>query len=217
MSSSVLEAIRDWCKGKFQPKGDYLTSVPEEYVTETELESKNYATKDEIISGTSGVTAEEVEGLIGASFLENMSGAKIAQDAEGNWGLLTPGADTVIPFSSGAGGISGNVKQLKYVGTYVTNMPLTNLDITLDDDYKAIVAVMLSWYTKYPSLTLTLEENTISEEFISTTYNSCYMKGKIAIDANVSKKAGDVYTVKYRSYYSSTTAPTFRLLVYGIA
>lgn len=104
MSSSVLEAIRDWCKGKFQPKGDYLTSVPEEYVTETELESKNYATKDEIISGTSGVTAEEVEGLIGASFLENMSGAKIAQDAEGNWGLLAPGADAVIPFIGSEGG-----------------------------------------------------------------------------------------------------------------
>lgn len=45
-----------------------------------------------------------VQELIDQSFLENMNGAKIMQDAEGNWGLLTPGADTVTPFSSGGGG-----------------------------------------------------------------------------------------------------------------
>lgn len=32
-----LTAIRDWCIGKFQPKGDYLTSIPREYVTESEM------------------------------------------------------------------------------------------------------------------------------------------------------------------------------------
>lgn len=171
----------------------------------------------EVDLGKVKMTDAEILELI----LQQNGGVKLGKDADGNPGYVVTdaetGADTVIPFNSGAGGISGNVKQLKYVGTYVTNMPLTNVDITLDDDYKAIVAVMLSWFTKYPNLTLTLEENTISEEFISTIYNSCYMKGKIAIDANVSKKAGDVYTVKYRSYYSSTTAPSFRLLVYGIA
>lgn len=45
-----------------------------------------------------------VRELIDQSFLENMNGAKIMQDAEGNWGLLTPGADAVTPFSSGGGG-----------------------------------------------------------------------------------------------------------------
>ena len=30
----------------YQPKGSYLTSIPEEYVTDTELSAKNYATQD---------------------------------------------------------------------------------------------------------------------------------------------------------------------------
>lgn len=34
--------------GKFQLKGNYLTSIPDEYVTEGELTQKNYATKGEI-------------------------------------------------------------------------------------------------------------------------------------------------------------------------
>lgn len=33
----------------YQPKGNYLTSVPEEYVTETELTAKGYATTDELV------------------------------------------------------------------------------------------------------------------------------------------------------------------------
>lgn len=30
---------------KFQPKGEYLTSIPEEYVTDSELDSKGYLTE----------------------------------------------------------------------------------------------------------------------------------------------------------------------------
>lgn len=33
---------------KFQPKGNYLTSIPSNYVTDSELQEKNYATKNEI-------------------------------------------------------------------------------------------------------------------------------------------------------------------------
>ena len=32
----------------YQPKGNYLTEIPSEYVTETELTSKDYATKGEL-------------------------------------------------------------------------------------------------------------------------------------------------------------------------
>lgn len=39
-----LKAIRDWCIGKFQPKGNYLTSVPEKYITRDELNNQNYTT-----------------------------------------------------------------------------------------------------------------------------------------------------------------------------
>ena len=29
MKGDILRAIKDWCTGKFQPKGNYLTEVPE--------------------------------------------------------------------------------------------------------------------------------------------------------------------------------------------
>ena len=29
MKGDILRAIKDWCTGKFQPKGDYLTEIPE--------------------------------------------------------------------------------------------------------------------------------------------------------------------------------------------
>lgn len=41
---------------KYQPKGNYLTSIPAEYVTDTELNSKNYATKSEIPTNISQLT-----------------------------------------------------------------------------------------------------------------------------------------------------------------
>lgn len=52
-----------------------------------------------------------VQELIDQSFLENMNGAKIMQDAEGKWGLLTPGADTVTPFFSGN---SGSLSEIEF-------------------------------------------------------------------------------------------------------
>lgn len=55
---------------------------------------------------------EELRELIDESFRENMGGAKIMQDAEGNWGLLTPGADAVVPFSKGGGGSGGKCKSV---------------------------------------------------------------------------------------------------------
>ena len=102
MSAGVLKAVKDWCNNRFQSKGNYLTEVPDEYVTETKLAEKNYATRDEL-PGDAGMTAESVNELINSAFLENTCGAKIAQDAEGNWGLMAPGADTVVPFRSGNG------------------------------------------------------------------------------------------------------------------
>lgn len=43
VSQLMTESVADT---KYQPKGDYLTSVPEEYITDTELNGKNYATQD---------------------------------------------------------------------------------------------------------------------------------------------------------------------------
>lgn len=44
----------------YQPKGDYLTAVPDEYVTKQELESKGYLTEHQDISGLA--TKEELSG-----------------------------------------------------------------------------------------------------------------------------------------------------------
>lgn len=117
MNEGVLKAVKDWCHGRFQAKGNYLTEVPKGYVTGTELE---------------------------ASFSENMGGAKIAQDAEGNWGLLTPGADAVTPFSSGGGeGIEG----LEVLGFYANtssgtgNIEYIFTDVEFNKNYKNILVI----------------------------------------------------------------------------
>lgn len=79
-----LKAIRDWCIGKFQPKGEYLTSIPSGYVTNTELPEKNYT------------TMEEVEEKYVPK--ESLGGMTFGVDADGNYGYIKAGADTVIPF-----------------------------------------------------------------------------------------------------------------------
>lgn len=45
--------------GKYQPKGNYLTSVPSEYVTETELTAKGYLTQHQDISGKADKSSAE--------------------------------------------------------------------------------------------------------------------------------------------------------------
>ena len=47
-TNDVGYATETYVSNNYQPKGDYLTSVPSEYITETELDNKNYATKSEI-------------------------------------------------------------------------------------------------------------------------------------------------------------------------
>ena len=50
-------ATETWVDNHYQPKGDYLTSIPDEYITETELNSKNYATKSEIPTIPTNISA----------------------------------------------------------------------------------------------------------------------------------------------------------------
>jgi hypothetical protein len=56
-------ATEKWVTSNYQPKGNYLTSVPSEYVTESELLAKGYATtasvntkQDKLYSGVNLVT-----------------------------------------------------------------------------------------------------------------------------------------------------------------
>lgn len=46
----------------YQPKGDYLTAIPDEYVTETELSGKNYALKSEVPDVSNFITSTQADG-----------------------------------------------------------------------------------------------------------------------------------------------------------
>lgn len=66
---------------KYQPKGNYLTSIPSEYVTETELTGKNYATKTEVnskqnqlVSGTNIKTING-ESILGSGNIQIKGGS----------------------------------------------------------------------------------------------------------------------------------------------
>lgn len=57
----------------YQPKGSYLTSIPDEYVTDTELEEKDYATTTALTEGLAGklnttdvvaLTKEEINAIL---------------------------------------------------------------------------------------------------------------------------------------------------------
>lgn len=118
--------------------------------------------------------------------------------------------------NDGTGGLEGNAKLLASKNDSVVDMTLTDYEITLDDDYKAIVVILFSeFYTGYPNVTLTLEDNTFKYEFIRDAYKA-RMVGFIGFDLNVQKKKDEKYTIKYRSWYSSSTSPLYWLKVYGI-
>lgn len=84
MMSNILRAIKDWSAERFQIKGDYLTEVPEGYVTTSDLE----------------------ESYLG--------GIKFGKDENGNPGYYkfdeSVGADTLVPFKIGGNG--GSLSEL---------------------------------------------------------------------------------------------------------
>lgn len=118
--------------------------------------------------------------------------------------------------NDGTGGLEGNAKLLGSRNSAVVNMALTDYEITLDDDYKAIVAILLSVYSSSPTITLELENNTFIDKWINNSWSTARLAGLIAFDLNVNKKQDDKYTVKYQARYSSNTSPTYWLKVYGI-
>lgn len=73
----------------YQPKGDYLTEVPAEYVTDTELEGKGYALKSETYNKT------EVDGKIEAITSINMQVvAELPESGETNTIYLIPSTNS---------------------------------------------------------------------------------------------------------------------------
>ncbi|GFI02305.1 hypothetical protein IMSAGC005_01133 [Lachnospiraceae bacterium] len=146
MIGDILRAIKDWCTGRFQPKGDYLTEVPETYVTASSL-NESY-----------------------------LGGIRFGRDADGNPGYYKhdeeAGADTVIPFNIGSedgikeidiifGGNSSSSSNASSVSNYFGTSALTN------KEYKNLLA--LGIYTRAnssyntPANMLVTDQNKIAE------------------------------------------------------
>lgn len=49
------------------------------------------------------ISSSEIQNMIDNEFFENLNNVKIAQNEDGKWGYIPPGADTVIPFSNNMG------------------------------------------------------------------------------------------------------------------
>ena len=67
-------------QGKYQPKGEYLTSIPEEYVTDEELNAKNYATTEQLNA--------KQDALVSGTNIKTVNGASLL--GEGNIVIETP-------------------------------------------------------------------------------------------------------------------------------
>ncbi|MDE5910262.1 MAG: hypothetical protein K2H52_16220 [Lachnospiraceae bacterium] len=146
MIGEILRAIKDWCIGRFQPKGDYLTEVPENYVTTSNL-NESY-----------------------------LGGIRFGRDADGNPGYYKhdeeAGADTVIPFNIGSedgikeidiifGSNYSSSSNAASVSNYFGTSELNN------KEYKNLLA--LGIYTRTnssyntPTNTLVTDQNKIAE------------------------------------------------------
>lgn len=67
---------------KYQPKGEYLTSIPSEYVTDSELEGKGYLTEHQDISGLA--TKEELTSKADKITVVSVEGATPTQEIQPN-------------------------------------------------------------------------------------------------------------------------------------
>lgn len=52
----------------YQPKGNYITEIPSEYITNEELGKKNYATKDELTEAISNAITESINNVLNAEY-----------------------------------------------------------------------------------------------------------------------------------------------------
>lgn len=202
MSREVLKAVKDWCMGKFQAKGNYLTSVPEEYVTTQQLEN----------------------------FYPG--GIRFGKDEEGNCGYYkydeAAGADTFIPFSMSSGeSYSGiDILSLTYLSTTST-VPYGNLHVnSVNKKYKKILFLCI--FTRGNTLknyldtmtvtvrntnTYNFEEAWASDNFQENAF--CYYK--MFLGSNEANE-GDVIHIDYSVSLKQSDSSTKYLynLVFGI-
>ncbi len=148
---------------------------------------------------------DEMKRMVDSEILEITGGVKIAKDAEGNWGYIPPGADTVTPFKLGGGSIEG----VEFLGFLTGGASATKIQVTLEKKYKIIVLVVYSVRTSSTTYTITItlpsgsKNNFISEQY-SVGAATSFSRVKVAFDFDASNyEIGDVYSA---SFYAQTVS-----------
>lgn len=137
----------------YQPKGSYLTSIPEEYVTDEELNAKNYATIEQLNS--------KQDILVSGTNIKTVNGASLL--GEGNIQIETPEggisdapqdgktygrknaawSEIVLPDVSDMLTKTEAVSTYQPIGDYVTNDALNGKGYQTSSDVEAKIAAVI--------------------------------------------------------------------------
>lgn len=127
---------------------------------------------------------------------QSLNGIKIAQDAEGNWGYIPSGADTVIPFKKGA--------EITFLGYSVTSFDVSGHEgfekFTANNFLISDMSFSINIYSSYGAI-----GNVYASPWTRTlspliSYDSSTGKGTITNISTTAKMGGDATasTVTYR-------------------
>lgn len=127
---------------------------------------------------------------------QSLNGIKFVQDAEGNWGYIPSGADTVIPFKKGA--------EITFLGYSITSFDVSNHEgfekFTANNFLLSDISFSINIYSSYGAI-----GNVYASPWTRTinpliNYDSTTGKGTITNISSTAKMGGDATasTVTYR-------------------
>ena len=199
--------------GKYQPKGTYLTEVPAEYITETELTDKGYATttqllskQDTLVSGTNIKTINS-QSLLGEGNIEITSGTGGISDAPSDGKLY--GRKNAAWTEVTTPDLSSYATQ-EYVNTQVSNLvnsapdalnTLDELAAALGDDANFATTVTNSLASK-AALSGAEFTGTIGAPIVAFNRTSEGMMGAIQAESN---------DILFRTYNAGVSSMTFQV------
>ena len=168
---------------KYQPKGDYLTEVPSEYITETELTAKDYATKIELSSKAevSAIPSKVSQLTNDSGYVTDISGkvdktelAKYALKAE------LPTVDVTKAYVDEALAEKADKTTIPYINDLATKNELTSGLST-----KADISLLNGKVDKVEGKSL-ISDSEISRLATVVNYNDTELRTEIATKANAS-------------------------------
>ena len=199
--------------GKYQPKGTYLTEVPAEYITETELTDKGYATttqlsskQDTLVSGTNIKTINS-QSLLGEGNIDITSGTGGIPDAPSDSKLY--GRKNAAWTEVTTPDLSSYATQ-EYVNTQVSNLvnsapdalnTLDELAAALGDDANFATTVTNSLASK-AALSGAEFTGTIGAPIVAFNRTSEGMMGAIQAESN---------DILFRTYNAGVSSMTFQV------